>query len=121
MVVVEEATLVNDNLGLPARHLVGRQRDVIGEEDFPRVRQGDDATQTFYFVGLLWGSRRGMRSIRRSHAWHRYAVLGSGSDRDFGRCDVSQGMEVKFDFTIERYLQARTVRDSTMTPLVRIS
>jgi hypothetical protein len=57
MVVVEEATLVNDNLGLPARKLVGSQRDFISEEDFPRVWQGDDATQTFRFVDLLRGSR----------------------------------------------------------------
>ena len=56
MVVVSEATLVNDDLGTPVRKRVCIQLDFIGKEDVPLVRQGNDTTKTFGIPILLKAS-----------------------------------------------------------------
>ena len=50
MVVVGDATLVNDDVGTPARKRARIQLDVIAKEDVPPVRQDDDTTKTFVIV-----------------------------------------------------------------------
>ena len=44
MVVVDETTLVDDDVGLPSGKLARVKLDLVGEEDVPLVRQGDDST-----------------------------------------------------------------------------
>jgi len=67
MVVVDEATLVNDDLGPPARKLARIQLDLVGEEDDPRMRHGNEPAKTFVVVVVLGTGSRGTRAVPRDH------------------------------------------------------
>ena len=58
MVVVSEATVVDDDVRAPVRKLARIQFDFVGKENVPLVRQSDDTTKTFDNVILLSESRR---------------------------------------------------------------
>ena len=59
MVVVSEATVVDDDVRTPERKRARIQRDFIGKEDVLLVRKGDDTTKTFGIIVLLRVSRQG--------------------------------------------------------------
>jgi hypothetical protein len=58
MVVVSEATVVDDDVGAPVRKRARIQFDFVGKENVPLVRQCDDTTKTFDNVILLSASGR---------------------------------------------------------------
>jgi hypothetical protein len=57
MVVVSEATVVDNDVGTPVRKRARIQLDFVGKEGVLLVRKGDDTAKTFGIVVLLRVSR----------------------------------------------------------------
>ncbi len=67
MVVVGEATLVNDDVGTPVWKRARIEIDFIGKENVPLVGQGDDTTKAFGIVVPLRAGGRGTHRLFGHH------------------------------------------------------